>query len=206
MCGIMPCLEGGKVQLPQPRCSGCPAPPAICFLLQPPHSKTSQRGKCRSGSASRSVLPHRSGQQVLGLVPTALQMYEEPPIPHNLWLCLALLTPATLPPPSLETCRAEKHFPPRCWISPPAVALRPCGSVTGFPSRASTAFLTQSVACGKGVGREEGVGCVCVCVGGELLLLQFHASICILSLCMASCFFTPLLFETTSCKGGRGGG
>lgn len=44
-------------------------------------------------------------------------------------------------------------------------------------------------------GREEGVGCVL----GELLLLQFHASICILSLlCMASCFFTPLLFETTS--------
>lgn len=168
MCGIMPCLEGGKVQLPQPRCSGCPAPPAICFLLQPSHSKTSQRGKCRSGSSSCSVLPHRSGQPVLGLVPTAQQMYEEPPIPHNLWLCLALLTPATLPPPSLETCRTEKHFPPRCWISPPAVALRPCGSVTGFPSRASTAFLTQSVACGKGVGREEGVGCVCVCRGGAV--------------------------------------
>lgn len=36
---------------------------------------------------------------------------------------------------------------------------------------------------------------------GELGLLQFHASICILSLlCMASCFFTPLLLETTSCK------
>jgi len=57
------------------------------------------------------------------------------------------------------------------------------------------------MACGKGVGREEGVGCVL----GELLLLQFHASICILSpLCMASCFFTPLLFETTSCEEDRG--
>lgn len=83
------------------------------------------------------------------------------------------------------------------------MALWPCNSVTGFPSRASTAFLTQNVACGKGVGREEGVGCVL----GELLPLQFRASICILSLlCMASCFFTPLLFETTSCKqqGGQG--
>lgn len=71
-----------------------------------------------------------------------------------------------------------------------------------FPVKSkSTVFLTKNVACGKGVGREEEVGCV----PGELLLLQFHASICILSLlCMASCFFTPLLFQTTSCKGGRG--
>lgn len=55
----------------------------------------------------------------------------------------------------------------------------------------------------RGWEGKRGVGCVL----GELLLLQFRASICILSLlCMASCFFTPLLFETTSCKqqGGQG--
>lgn len=52
------------------------------------------------------------------------------------------------------------HFPSCCWISPPSVALWPGNSATSFPSRASTAFLTRNWACGKGVGREEGVGCV----------------------------------------------
>lgn len=170
--------------------------------------------ECDDRSSSHSVLPfppQRSGQHVLGLMlivkySRRFCCIQEAQIAVG--FSLALLISAVLPPlPPLPPPRpagsSEMHFPSCCWISPPSVALRPCNSVTSFPSRANTAFLTEIVACGKGVGREEGVGCVL----GELLLLQFRASICILSLlCMASCFFTPLLFETTSCKqqGGQG--
>lgn len=66
---------------------------------------------------------------------------------------------------------------------------------TQFP--ASRAFLIENVACGEGVGREGGGG---VSAGGAGTI-AVSCSVCILSLlCMASCFFTPLLLETTGCR------